>query len=488
MTSPSIVDETREQLEQLLKMVNYCAEKGVSTAYQVEHDLFDGVLKIGQLLLQQYFNLCSQLEEEQTFIEKAGECYQSAGQPSRKYRSVFGEVKAERNYYWKAGHGGLHPLDAKLSLPEEIYSDWVQELVVKRATEMPYEKALQQLGELLPVDMSKRTAKQTTLKHATDVTAYYAQASVQEAIVGDTILVATADGKGIPMIAKDSPAPENRREKGRKTAKKSATVVATYTVAPYYRDTETLIASLLRPDTSSLSSIPTRPKPHNKHVFATLEGQQAAFTSLEKLLKQRDTDHVIHRVALTDGDHGLHNRVAAQLPDFTLVMDIMHVLGYLWNAVGVFFKPGHPLRYLWMEMALRCLFEDNIEKLCHVLRVQSEASCFTNSQRKTLCTTLTYLENNCAYMDYQTYLSLGFPIGSGVIEGTCRYFIHDRFERSGMRWSRKGAEAMLQLRAVVLNEDWDDFQKFRHQQTHQRIYGSTHPALLPELAACQIAA
>ena len=488
MTIPNIVDETRDQLEQLLSMVSRCASEEKSTAYQVEQDLFAGVLKMGQQLLQHYFNLCGRLETKQTVIEKAGDCYPSAGQSSRKYRSVFGEVKMERQYYWKVGRGGCHPLDAALSLPQEIYSDWVQELVAKRTTEMPYEKALDQLGELLPVEMSKGTAEQITMTHATDVTAYYAQTPTPDPIAEDTILVATADGKGIPMIAKDSPSPKNRREKGHKTAKKTATVVAAYTVAPYQRDTDTLIASLLKQTPPVLPSTSGRPEPHHKHIFATLDGQPAAFTSLEKLLEQRDTDHIVHRVALTDGDHGLHNRVHTQLPDFTLVLDIMHVLGYLWNAVDVFFKPGHPLRFLWMEMALRCLFEDNLEHLCHFLRVQCDASCFTASQHKALRTTLTYIDNNRDYMDYQTYLALGFPIASGIIEGTCRYFIGNRFERSGMRWSREGAEAMLQLRAVALNDHRADFQCFRRQQKHRRLYATRHPMLFSQSVALQLVA
>jgi hypothetical protein len=289
------------------------------------------------------------------------------------------------------------------------------------------------------------------------------------------------------MIAKDSPPPEKRREQGRKTAKKTATVVAAYTVAPYYRDTEGIIGSLLKQD-AQISAPITRPVPHHKHIFATLEGQQAAFTHLEKALAQRDTDQIIHRVALTDGDHGLHKRVATQLPDFSLILDIMHVLGYLWDAVDVLLGAAHSGRHSWMEDALHCLLDDDLDTLCLHLNHQLESGDWSTSQAQTLRTVVGYLENNRAYMHYQTYLALGFPIGTGIVEGTCRYFVHDRFERSGMRWSLAGAEAMLQMRAVALNDDWDDFHHFRRQQAHQQLYGESHPALLPEIAALSIAA
>ncbi len=72
------------------------------------------------------------------------------------------------------------------------------------------------------------------------------------------------------------------------------------------------------------------------------------------------------------------------------------------------------------------------------------------------------------------------PLEQAVIEGACRHLVKDRFERAGMRWSVNGAQAMLDLRAVYLNGDWDDFQRFRRQQVHQKRHGSLHPSVIPE--------
>ena len=51
------------------------------------------------------------------------------------------------------------------------------------------------------------------------------------------------------------------------------------------------------------------------------------------------------------------------------------------------------------------------------------------------------------------------------------HLVKDRMERSGMRWIKSGAQAVLDLRAVRVNEDWDDYHNFRRQQQHQRLYG-----------------
>ena len=75
-------------------------------------------------------------------------------------------------------------------------------------------------------------------------------------------------------------------------------------------------------------------------------------------------------------------------------------------------------------------------------------------------------------MRYDRYLDRGWPISSGVVEGACGHLVKDRMEQSGMRWTKPGAQAILDLRAVRVNDDWDAYQCFRQQCQHQRLYGS----------------
>lgn len=54
-------------------------------------------------------------------------------------------------------------------------------------------------------------------------------------------------------------------------------------------------------------------------------------------------------------------------------------------------------------------------------------------------------------MRYDEYLAKGYPIGSGVVEGSFRSFVKDRMELSGMRLIEIGSEAMLELRSAKVN-------------------------------------
>ena len=81
-----------------------------------------------------------------------------------------------------------------------------------------------------------------------------------------------------------------------------------------------------------------------------------------------------------------------------------------------------------------------------------------------------YLQSNAHRMRYDEYLSKGYPIASGVIEGACRHYVKDRMERSGMRWSVEGAQAMLDVRSEYLNGDWQAFHQHRIEQETRRLY------------------
>ncbi|MCA1681882.1 MAG: ISKra4 family transposase, partial [Actinobacteria bacterium] len=81
-----------------------------------------------------------------------------------------------------------------------------------------------------------------------------------------------------------------------------------------------------------------------------------------------------------------------------------------------------------------------------------------------------YLTNTGPYLDYPTALAQGWPIATGVIEGACRHLIKDRMDLTGARWSLPGAEAVLKLRALHSNGDFDDYWNYHLTQEKHRIH------------------
>jgi hypothetical protein len=58
----------------------------------------------------------------------------------------------------------------------------------------------------------------------------------------------------------------------------------------------------------------------------------------------------------------------------------------------------------------------------------------------------------------------------GPVEGARRHLVKDRMDITGARWGLAGAEAVLKLRAMISNGDFDDYWRFHLRQEHQRIH------------------
>lgn len=113
----------------------------------------------------------------------------------------------------------------------------------------------------------------------------------------------------------------------------------------------------------------------------------------------------------------------------------------------------------------------------HALR----AAALPPDRRDGLETVVGYLARHRKFLHHNRALEAGWPIATGVVEGTARHLIGDRLEITGARWGLAGAEAVLRLRAVISNGDLDAYWTFhleceprrRHQARHQDSYALT---------------
>jgi hypothetical protein len=75
----------------------------------------------------------------------------------------------------------------------------------------------------------------------------------------------------------------------------------------------------------------------------------------------------------------------------------------------------------------------------------------TVADRDSAIREINYFKNNLSRMDYDTYRAQGFPIGSGLVEGSCKFVVGKRFKGSGMRWKRQDNVRVLRARVEKLN-------------------------------------
>ena len=66
---------------------------------------------------------------------------------------------------------------------------------------------------------------------------------------------------------------------------------------------------------------------------------------------------------------------------------------------------------------------------------------------------INYFTNNQERMDYPLYRAAGWPIGSGLVEGQCKFVVGRRFKGNGMRWRPHDNRCVLRTRLALLNGD-----------------------------------
>jgi hypothetical protein len=388
---------------------------------------------------------------------------------TRALTTVFGTVEIVRMGYSRPGAVGIFPLDRALTLPARSFSYELQRRLVKAAVLNPFLDSVQTIAELTGVAVSKRSLEQILPDAAQDFDAFYRQRSPDPA--AGAILVAAVDCKGIPMVKPPGAHPTSRLTKGQKANKKRmATVAAVFTRAPWVRTPQQVAESLFHLSLPTSRDAPAPPRPENKRVWASLlKGKNVVIQEVAEEMERRDPSASKTRVALTDGERALQMRVDGKLK-VTLILDLMHALEKLWKAAYVFHAEASLEADLWvMHRTLRILSGD-VGQVVKGIRQSITKRSLSGANRKTLQRVADYLYRNRTRMRYDEYLANGWPIASGPVEGACKNLIKDRMERSGMRWTELMAEAIVQLRAIHLSGDFDQYWRFHIEQDQQRLY------------------
>jgi hypothetical protein len=149
------------------------------------------------------------------------------------------------------------------------------------------------------------------------------------------------------------------------------------------------------------------------------------------------------------------------------------VLEYLWKAAWSLHAAGDPAAEDWVAVKALAVLAGDSARVAAEITAEAAAAGLTAGQRNGADTCVRYLTSKQEFLRYDQALAAGWPIATGVIEGACRHLIGDRLDITGARWGLDGAEAILTLRAVISNGDFDEYWRFHLAREHQRLYPGT---------------
>ena len=459
------VVEASAQFEALLGSVNEAAAHPTAL-HEVEGDVFRALLALGRTLLIHFLQQKGVGDGGETVSLDTGEILLRGEITSRPYLSIFGEIDIERYVYGSKEA----PLDAKLNLPEWKYSYLLQEWGLNFTTKESFQEAGQTLDQILGLDLAVGTLERLSRKVADEVAPFREDLPAPPPEEEADLLVATVDCKGVPLTRakKTSSKQGKRRKKGeKKNKKKMACVGAVYTIDPFVRTVDDIVDEAQRKARAL-----DRPVPAHKRVQAELlDDKESLFASLALQVGQRRGEPLCTVLFLSDGERKLWTLQKQYLPEAIGILDLWHVMEYLWKGAHIFHPEGSSQAEAWVGQRLEMLLQGKVGYVIGGLKQMSTKYALKGTKKKTLHRVITHFHNNRAHMHYDEYIAHGYPIGSGVAEGACRHLVKDRMERTGMRWTEDGAQAILDLRRTYLNGDWKEYWTHYSNAENERLYG-----------------
>lgn len=488
-----------ELAQSLSETIGEAARMGRSL-HEVEPLIHDFVLRMGQSAMSAFIEAQGDGDLGQSVETGKGTVlYRSPAPVVRPLQTVFGLFHI-RGYVYAPGPKkriALRPVDARLSLPpghaSYLFEEFAQYFCVDDAFASGSETIRRVLRQSVPVDTLERINRRV----GDQAGAYLDELPIPPPHEEGRIVVFTGDGKGVPLVQREAKAIPIFDPKEHRGNKRMATVAAVYSVDRYVRTPEEIVNALFD-DLDKNAKPPKRPVPQGKQMlarFATqrdfgdgleaVSGTVEAFCWASRRIANRLRDDQ-PLVLLFDGQSSLWTTAGSCLDPGVSdraveILDIIHVSQYVWRAAKVF-QSQREHQEAFARERLQRIARGDVESVITGLKRMAALHHLDKQGREEIAAVCRYFSNNASRMKYHEYLSQGYPIATGVIEGACRHLVKDRMERSGMRWSLPGAQAMLHVRAIHKSPQRECFYTERINREQSQIH--PHRRLVSDHTTC----
>lgn len=500
---PARFTASRKAFEELL------AKLAGADAAKLEHGEVESLVscegtELMRLLVQDHLSLRA-LRSRESLCAMEGADREVRGQVRHSKRTLgtlFGDVEVLRPTLVQRGvPGGLCPLDAELNMPKKKYSHGVRTVVASEVVKSSYDDAVAAVRNMTGAKPAKRQVEELAMEAAEDFGAFYEERGCEPTNEGD-LLILSFDGAGLLMRPEAlRPETQRRAKRSRKRSTAETAAMTSRRSQQKHRKRLAQVATVYELEAVSRSAgdidrelrragpYPVRPRPKNKRVRASVERSmpevlEEAFVEAAR----RDPDFRREWVVVVDGNkqqiktcRALAQKMGVKI---TIVLDVIHVLGYLWKAGKALLGAKPKEIEEWVSERTRRILQGKGSAVAGGMRRSATNRKLKSGERKSVDACARYLLNNTELLRYDRWLPLGYPIASGVIEGACRSLVRQRMDISGARWGLKGAEAVLKLRSLKASGDLDEYLAFVAktdlERNHLRRYS---PNELPRLRA-----
>jgi len=479
VTAQLLAAQARQRFEQVLQV---CLQREFPFA-KFEKGLFALLALLGRLLVRLYLTARHERLDLTPYLQD-GRYRRGAGSARRTLKTAWGEVQyARAQLIRRRGGTGFYPLDAVLGLTRDQLSPWLMQWVGRLATRLSFAATRLLCRAALGWSPATETIEQVVLGLGRQAAPFRQQLAAPPQ--DGAVLVIEVDGKCPPTATaaelskrrgrrrpqtgcacgcqrhrgrarRHARGPKKRRRKGDKSKNgKEVVLVVMYT--------------LRRGEDGRLHG------PINKKVWASFAGRKAAALWARAEATKRGfgpgTTKTVQLVM--DGAKGLRQNLEPLFPGAVVTLDVCHVVEKLWAVGHRFHREGSAALTAWVEELKTLLYggraAELVERLRQYQRHVPAHGPGTKGRRQALKALIGYLAPRLEMMRYAEWIAQDLVIGSGQVEGAARQVVGERMDGAGMRWLQGKGEALLQLRCIELNGDWERFCAWVQGRTRERL-------------------
>jgi hypothetical protein len=490
VTSASVRADAKARFEDVARFCETCDKP----FWLFEKQLLVRIAVLGGCLIRLFLSARLERLDWRPFL-KNGKYRPGDDYAERTLKTVYGEVTYGRQYLLScAGGSGLFPLDVVLGLTRDRLSPWVMQWVARLATRMSFKAAQMVCKAVLQWAPATETIEQVVLGMGREAAPFLQQLAAPRH--DGEVLVIEVDGKCPPTATeaelakrrgqrrprhlkdcacgcqrhrgrakREARGSKQRRKRGDKSKNgKEVMVVVMYT--------------LKRGADGQLHG------PINKKLYGTFAGRKAAALWARAEATKRgfgpDTNKTVQIVM--DGAKGLKHNLEPLFPKAIFTLDVCHVVEKLWALGHHFHKEGSAELQAWVEDLKELVYEGKartlVKRLKQLLHSQKKKGPGSKGRRKALARLIGYLSPRRKMMRYKKWMEQDLVIASGQVEGAVRHLVGERFDCAGMRWVQGKAEALLHLRCIELNGDWQKFVTWFQGKIQARLNKSERHKIL----------
>jgi len=202
-----------------------------------------------------------------------------------------------------------------------------------------------------------------------------------------------------------------------------------------------------------------RGKVLSKEYLATLENAEGFGRQFRARAVSWEVDQARRVVVMGDGAPWIWNLAEEQFPGSVGIVDFYHAVEHLWTIGEALFgdRERSPATQGWVRHNRRQLRRGRVDLVIAAMeRGQAKTAGGLAAERGMIVRrNLEYFRTNRDRMRYDQYRRWRLPIGTGAVEGSCKFVVQSRFKRAGARWSAPGLAQMLALKVARLNDRWE---------------------------------